>query len=223
MPHGFQNRCITGESPDYVIHRTGSDSLVISFSGMGIAGDGKPVYAFSGLSNRYGVNQILLRDQFQVWFLNGVMGASTNVATTVSFLRELIVDINPSRTLTIGSSAGGFSAMLYGSLLGVDRVIAINPQTLLKRGVECVAHGNLYLLKWCDQGEKRYHDLRKLKMAPTEIIYGEEDHIDMFHSGRMAGRHNITLLPVPGNHSTAAIGARDSGLLADVIEHHLNA
>jgi predicted esterase YcpF (UPF0227 family) len=227
MPHGFQGRRLDGESPDYVVHSTGSDSLVISFSGVGKTPDGEAIYSFGHLPERYGVNLIQLRDYYQVWFLNGVRGVSTNVRTTLAALHRIIDDLSPQRLITVGASAGGYSAILYGVLLGADSVIAINPQTLLKPGIECIAHGNLYMLKWCDPSETVYHDLLNLNMTKSrtkiEILYGHDDRVDRFHSGRMAAKKNVVLQSVSGDHGTSAISMRDAGLLAKVLNDHLSA
>lgn len=53
-----------------------------------------------------------------------------DVETTSKDLQQYTSTYN--KVVFTGISAGGFASILYGSLLGVNLVIAVNPQTLLK-------------------------------------------------------------------------------------------
>jgi len=101
--------------------------------------------------------------------------------------------------------------------MNVDRVLAINPQTLLEPGVECFAHGNLYRLKWCNSQEAHYRDLLNLPFSESntmvDIIYGVDSRVGRFHSGRMEEQANVNLIKLPGEHGTVSIHMRDNGEL----------
>ena len=72
---------------------------------------------------------LFLRNQ-QQWYLGGLNGMGKNINHTSAFLKKEFS--NYDKVLCIGASAGGYASLLFGSLLNVDVVIAINPQTDLK-------------------------------------------------------------------------------------------
>lgn len=193
--------------------------LVITFGGSGLNPDtGEAQYAMRNMLREEEVNQISLRDQFCCWFHNGVRGASQDVMTTAAYLQGLIKDCDSERVFCTGTSAGGYAAILFGGLLNVTGVLAVNPQTLLKRGIKCQAHGQLYLLKWTDRDMQQYADLLDLEFADTKvcIIYGADDPVDVYHAERMA-QPNVHLFPVPGDHSTSILQSRDNGMITRML------
>lgn len=64
------------------------------------------------------------------WYLGGLNGIGKNMTHTIAFLRKQFV--NYDKVLFVGTSAGGYASLLFGSLLKVNEVIAINPQTDLQ-------------------------------------------------------------------------------------------
>jgi hypothetical protein len=106
-------------------------------------------------------------------------------------------------------------------LCEVDLIVAINPQTLLQKGVDCFAHGNLYKLKWCNEYDIIYRDLLNLqipKKTEIEIYYGKDEPVDIFHSTRMKTMDNVNLYPVDGTHSTVAPILRDNKKLKNILK-----
>tara|TARA_Y100001968_G_scaffold240092_1_gene223613 strand:+ start:361 stop:543 length:183 start_codon:yes stop_codon:yes gene_type:complete len=47
-------------------------------------------------------------------------------------------------TLSMGSSSGRFSAILYGDLLKFSKVISFNPQSLISKGKESIFEDFFY-------------------------------------------------------------------------------
>lgn len=215
-PPGFLNRTPENEPTDMKFQLGTDDTLVITFGGCGLGLDGEAQYAYDNLLRFSTHSKLLVRDQFQCWYHNGVRGVSTDIDSTVEALRAETEGFNT--VVTAGTSAGGYAAILFGVLLGADRVLAINPQTLLQRGVQCIAHGNLYRLKWCPSTP--LVDLLRLPPSDCDIniLYGYDDKVDVFHSGRMRMRSDVTLLSRPGVHGTVAHMARDRGELAEFFE-----
>ncbi len=219
-PEGFSNRDISSEPLDVIVEDHGTKTLVIAFGGCGMNPDtGESQYGYAGFLQQYDVSRILVRDHFLVWYLIGVRGLSTDVESTVISLQKLITEIQPQETLAVGTSGGGFAAILFGVLVGLDRVVAINPQTLLQRGVECYAHGNLYQIKWTNPSEEQYRDLTNLPETDTmvDIVYGKDSPVDYFHSNRMRVLSNIRVTEVEGDHGTAALAMRDDGRLEKIL------
>jgi hypothetical protein len=72
---------------------------------------------------------ILVRDIQKQWYINGISAQCNTPALLVEKLRELTKGYT---IFTVGSSAGGFGALLFGSLLGAKRIYAFNAQMDLR-------------------------------------------------------------------------------------------
>lgn len=80
-----------------------------------------PVLSFFADSHKFNVLHIL--DEYQVWGL-------FNFSKYFMHIKQIINSICPSKIITFGASAGGFSSLLYGVLLNADLAIACSPQTI---------------------------------------------------------------------------------------------
>ena len=61
----------------------------------------------------------------------GIDGVSTNIDDTIKFIRNKILGYK--KVIFVGISAGGYAAILFGSLLNVNHVVAFVPQTILDK------------------------------------------------------------------------------------------
>ena len=211
---------VTKEIPHYLIEDKNTDTVIISFGGMGLDLNGESQYALVSTLEKENISTIYFKDQTNAWYFNGVRGLSTDVMSTVSGINDLLSKIKHTKTIFFGVSAGGFAAILYGALCNADLVVAVNPQTLLQKGVECFAHGNLYKLKWCNENDIIYRDLLNLivpEKTKIEIYYGKDEPVDAFHSTRMKSVDNVSIHPKQGTHGTIAIMLRDSKQLKTIL------
>lgn len=124
----------TQESTDisYVKVGEGSKKLIVSFSSDGSPDENwfqwkKTLITLFTESNSFDV--LFLRNQLE-WYLGGLKGIGEDINCTIAFLKKEFAKYND--ILCIGSSAGGYASLLFGSLLNVNKVIAINPQTDLE-------------------------------------------------------------------------------------------
>lgn len=69
---------------------------------------------------------IFVRDVFKQWYLKGISSEIGSPQLLQQFLKKNIEDYQ--ETLFLGSSAGGFAAIFYGNILGVNKVYAFNAQ-----------------------------------------------------------------------------------------------
>lgn len=80
---------------------------------------------------------IFVRDIFKQWYLMGINAKINTPEKLTEFLRKETEGYN---IVTVGSSAGGYAAILHGSLLSAKYVLAFNPQfeikSLLKKSSE---------------------------------------------------------------------------------------
>lgn len=93
----------------------------------------------------------------------------------------------------IGCSAGGTAAILYGELLGVDKVIAFFPQTVLSDAKEKEwgdGRWAVFLAHMREQmTDARYLDFRKMNPFRTDIDihYGLGHALDAIHALSVQG------------------------------------
>ena len=73
--------------------------------------------------------------------MGGFNGIGKNINCTIAFLKTEFATYN--KVLCIGGSAGGYASILFGSLLKVNKVIGVIPQTDLQYCVD-----NLKKIQW---------------------------------------------------------------------------
>jgi len=115
----------------YPSKKGGSPPLVIAFGGMSsmIA---MPVYEFKRfLQGHFDCHFMFVRDRHQCWYFKGVHGLGDSIDESVKTMYSIIEGIPHSKVITLGTSAGGYGALVFGSLLKVDTIMAFNPQTFL--------------------------------------------------------------------------------------------
>ncbi len=102
-----------------------SDIFVIAFSGANVP-LGKFNYTNSFLGAKF--NVIYLNDRLDGYYQNGIPGLADDLHATISKLRSLIFNFcEKPRVFTFGCSMGGYGAILYGTLLEVEAVLAFGP------------------------------------------------------------------------------------------------
>jgi hypothetical protein len=108
-----------------------SDTMLISFAVFPAPG-GKSAFDFIRSTNPVKVKKLFLRDPNMMWYQKGSPGIGNDVPGVLTFLKNAIAKEGVRRVVTIGNSGGGFSAILFGVLLGADEIHAFNPPTRLQ-------------------------------------------------------------------------------------------
>ena len=111
---------------------------------------------------------IFVRDIFKQWYLGGINSTINTAEKIKSFLLK---ETNGYDVITVGSSAGGYAAILFGSLINAKLAITFNPQfeiaSLLHRSSEDINP----LIFRLNGTKKRYFDIVPLINQNTEIFY----------------------------------------------------
>jgi len=96
-------------------------------------------YEWYGTRVKYAHKHIFIRDIQKQWYLTGI---NENINGPEKLLPFLQAETKGYQTITLGSSAGGFAAVLYGSLLKAQLMLSFNGQfeiqSLLKTSTESV-------------------------------------------------------------------------------------
>jgi hypothetical protein len=213
------NTIVETTEAEYLVDRIyQNEPLIISFGF--VAWDRLPQFDFYGrtkkleLSAGKSLNRILVRDVTNGWYHRGVKGLGGDIDEVTASLRQLIEKIEPSRVITIGQSMGAYAAIMFGQLLGADKILAFGTLSLL----EPEKIRELDDTRWLPTLESlaaeklrvKYFDLLELcQNSPNkpdlQLFYGQkpdsdtkgEINLDDFHAKRMATLPNCTLHPHP--------------------------
>jgi hypothetical protein len=192
--------------------------LIISFAGLG------DQFQFRNILSDFEVNTIYLRDLKHNWYLNGVPQGGETVEEIVSFLKGYIEEWKFPKVVTIGASAGGYGALLFGALLNVNSVMALSPQTFINPLRRLL----FWDRRWSDRmrqiyngskSNKQYFDLNKVLInfgGFINIFYDEKHRLDRTHAKRIKSK-NVTLFSSDKGGHTLAKHLKDSGLLKKYI------
>lgn len=132
---------------------------------------------------------LYVRDVSDAWYNKGFLFLTTNIDTTVEYLKGITQKY--TEILALGSSSGGYAALLFGSLLNAQKILAFSPQTLIPRGKP---FSDEKLLRDIDN---KYFDLKTAisKKPEIKIYYSDEYKYDMEAALRLKGIKNIELNP----------------------------
>jgi len=117
---------LTGRSNILVEEGSDPRRLIIAFTGFQGALN-VPVFDFLSATGLVGASRILLRDPSRLLYMRGCRPDAPGLAALQRRLRKEIDKLAPEHVTCVGTSSGGYAAILYGHLLGVDRVHAFAP------------------------------------------------------------------------------------------------
>jgi hypothetical protein len=225
---------LSAEAPASGIHvdveRAGA-TLLIAFGGLRGKVAGMPVFEFFSLVEREDLRakRIFVRDLRQAWYQRGVDGAGQTVPEVAARLRELAGTSGAGRVVTVGASAGGFGAILFGALIGATEVHAFSPQTFVDR-----RHRVLFLerrfareiasLRAAPPPDERFMDLKAVLAsvvpgaARCVIHYPAFNLRDSLHARRMGALPNVELRPYRMRAHNVIGRLRDDGRLPALLE-----
>ena len=143
---------------------------------------------------------IFIRDIFKQWYLGGINANINSPEKLAAFLKQETQGY--TNVITLGSSAGGYAAILYGSLINAQTVFAFNPQfeigSLLEQSSETI---NPLIFRLRNERDK-YYDIVPFINEKTEIYYFYSKHSpwDKEQHKYIKPQHNLYQIPFSSNH-----------------------
>lgn len=113
---------------------------------------------------------IFLRDIKKQWYLSGVNSRLSTVEKLTEFLKE---ETSGYRIIAVGSSAGGFAAVLFGQLLQAETIFSFNGQFHVSDLLESSSE-NLNPLVFREQLNpeiNKYYSLHSFIKNPASVFY----------------------------------------------------
>jgi len=107
-----------------------SSTLLITFGGMA-RNMGIPPFEFFAATREIPTKRMFVRDLRQAWYHKGIDGYGRSLPAAAEALAELIAEHHVERIVTVGTSAGGYGALAFGTLLGAEKVLSFAPQTVI--------------------------------------------------------------------------------------------
>lgn len=179
-----------GKYSKFIPHE-GSETLAIIFSTVGV----KPGYfTFYKSMLNIPVHKLHLTDPHSEWFQDGIPGFGKTVEETVESIKALQESIGAKEIVTIGSSMGGYGALLYGALLNC-RVLSFGARVQLGTP----GSQSFHLAK---KGYSfKYKDLTNLieQSSSNILLYqGETDYNDMLAAYDIGQLSNVNCVSIKG-------------------------
>jgi hypothetical protein len=187
----------------------GNGNLIICFGGMASQFGGILPFEFLNyLSSIYTNNcdLIFVIDRHQCWYHKGIKDITNNIDETVIYLNKSIQDGNYRKIIFMGTSAGGYAAILFGSICNnVSHVISFIPQTILKKPIN-----------------SNYSNLRTIINEKTKYtLYGDlsiQDVNDTHHISQCENIECFTNVKVTKNKNCNLKELRDNGFIKKTID-----
>ena len=179
-----------------------SEVLMVSFAVFPAPG-GKSAFDFRRATSPLGVKRLFLRDPNMMWYQKGTPGVGDDVPAVTEFLRKVIAQEGVKRVVMIGNSGGGFAALLFGALVGVEEIHAFNPPTLLREPDDTSAPEQLQALEAEKGRDIPYLDIRDVfrkHLKPETkvyIHYSRGESRDKLHAKYLREFPNVCLIEYP--------------------------
>lgn len=161
--------------------------------------------------------RIFVRDFKKSWYLCGINQELDTADKLASKLRELSAGTS---VITIGSSAGGFAAVLFGCLLGAEAVLTFSGQFTLDYILEKINKDYYrYLYEHLKRGGSEYYDLsglmRKHKEVPVFYFCPVNSEIDKSQYSLSSSVANVKIFRIKSSEH----GYRPPGKLLKILLH----
>jgi len=187
----------------------GGKRLIICFGGMALQFGGILPFEFLNYLSTIYKNEcdlIFFIDKDQCWYHNGIKDITHNIDGTISYLNNIINDGKYDKVLFMGTSAGGYAAILFGSLCNnVHNVISFIPQTIL-----------------IDPIDIRYSNLKTIiNKTTTYLLYGAliiSDISDIHHISHCENVETFANVTVIKHNDCDMKQLRDDGLIKQYID-----
>jgi len=224
---GFSRDLMDPDAPLGLDMASDSRTLLLAFGGL-VGQIGIPPFEFFSLTAEMSVKRLFVRDPRQAWYHRGIPGHGSGLAGVADALRPLLAHHEVERLVVAGASAGGYAALLFGTLLGAEEVLCFAPQTVLDLDILSEMGDHRWDRRLGAQTaagavDARFTDLRRVlpaaRCADTSyrIYFDDSLRADRMHAERLADLPGVRLYRFGRGSHNIARSLRDSGALERVL------
>jgi hypothetical protein len=206
-------------------------TLLLAVGGMNLE-ERELVFEFLSATEAFPVKRLFVRDPRQAWYHCGMPQHGWTLASVVESLRKLISEHEVERLIVVGSSSGGYAALVFGTLLGADTVLSFAPQTVLDLEILAGMDDHrwdpaLGPLRNAGRLDPHWIDLRRAlpqaRRADTryEVYFDDSFRADRLHAERLLGIDGVHLYRFGGGGHRLVRKLRDSGALEQILTRAL--
>lgn len=205
-----------------------SENLLVIFGGINQE-IGIPIFEFYKSLSKLNSDKIFIRDFNQAWYQKGVDLELDHINKLIIYLEQNIKIKKYKQVCFIGNSMGGYASILFGTIIGVNKVIAFSPQSFIDRKNRFFSFDR----RWRKQIAKIYSfnkkenfffDLKKilkknnLTNTRIEVYFSSNHRLDSFHARRLSKFNNIQLYPQTDKGHSIVKQMKDDGRLVGIID-----
>lgn len=178
------------------------------------------------------VHTLFLRDASMSWYLAGVDGLGDSVQEVADFIAHEREQLGAARLFTLGSSMGGYAALLFGHLLNADVALAFGPQVYLDQATRRELKVPGYRYESClmkveqmarSKGIDKYlklTNLLPLSIGKAHIHLGQNETGDINQARGFNDQPNIKFVVWPGGNHMVVKALRDEGKLLQILQRN---
>lgn len=199
-----------------------SNKLIVSFGGVNHV-PGLPIYEFKSILTDALLNKLFLIDRSRQWYYYGLNTIINNSNKIIDLLNEYINQYGKEYTMFYGNSMGGYAAIKFGALIGVDKVVAFSPQTFLSASLREKYNDT----RWSYELKNVFKNFREEDLYLPNIMnnnktiydvhYCSNYRLDKVHAEELAAIKNVSLNCYNfGGHDLVKV-LKDRGLLKNIL------
>jgi len=181
---------LSGNSYHFFLHN-GSKKLIIFFAAQNMM-PGK--YNFFQMGREIEENLLFVNDLTNQWYQNGIDGLGDTFEETIATIKKWIEYLDIEEVYTLGTSMGGYAAIMYGVHLNAS-VLSFAPEIILQTPY---SRSKKKIQK---KTKVLYSDLRVLMEGygkPITVISGECDVLDIYFAGLLIPTETLNVITIKG-------------------------
>jgi hypothetical protein len=172
-----------------------SNRLVVTFASINFPSGKYSTYStFDGIS----ASRLIVNDCDAQWYHNGVSGLGGDINEVTNSLQFILRRLDIQYSTFYGMSMGGYGAILFGCLLEVDRIVAINPEVIL---FTKASRSDQHVLSKNDHPYKDIIGFLSLYKKNLHVLFSNTDPIDKKMLSLVKEINKATCYSVNGNHN----------------------
>ena len=198
------------------------DTIICCFTSFGLPNEPASGFEWFKIFENDNIHAFHCLDARQSWYLQGVEGLAETPEGVAEAIRAYAEERAIKRVVTIGSSMGGYGALLIGGLIGADLSIAMSPQSRTGAPWSIINGDERWLHRYKVMEEENvlerdlaveFYGGRRPKEAV--IIVDSSNSLDAMHAIRLSDYSR--LIDLRGSGHNVARNALKSGLLNQLI------